>query len=257
MMQVKEIYDGVYSTHIYLPVSYIAKGMKKTVHRMRGRQQKYREPRNAQTTSWRKCTNSRWVRLVESKKENGNIKTSELGVLAQFAANCEDGSNLFEIGTFDGRTTINLALNCPQHCRVLTLDLPPGLETTFEIEKKEEHFVQKPEPGVRWKKYGKIYPDAAKKIHQLLGDSAAFDFSDYHDSCSLVFVDGSHAYDYVLSDTEVAMKLVKKDGVILWHDYGRWDGVTKALDDMEERNGYGLQHIRGTTLVCWRKREVG
>lgn len=252
-MKVKEIYYGVYSTHIYLALSYVANNIRRTLRRLRGKQEKYREPRNIRKTSWRKCTDPRWVRLVESKKENGNIKTSELGILAQFASNCEDGSTLFEIGTFDGRTTINLALNSPDHCRVVTLDLPAGSQTKFKIEKKEEHFVRKPEPGIRCEKYRKVYPKVVGKIEQLLGDSATFDFSNFYDSCSLVFVDGSHAYDYVLSDSEIAMRMVRTGGVVLWHDYGRWDGVTRALDELEEKNDYGLQHIRGTTLVYWRK----
>lgn len=91
------------------------------------------------------------------------------------------------------------------------------------------------------------------KIHQLFGDSAKFDFSLYYNSCSLVFVDGSHAYEYVLSDTKEAMKMVKKGGVIVWHDYGIWEGVTKGLEEIEIKYKLGLVNICGTSLVYWKK----
>ena len=46
-----------------------------------------------------------------------------------------------------------------------------------------------------------------KQITQLYGDSANFDFSPYAGRMGLVFVDGSHSYDYVLQDTASALRL--------------------------------------------------
>jgi hypothetical protein len=68
----------------------------------------------------------------------------------------------------------------------------------------------------------------------------------------LVFVDGSHAYDYACKDSETAMRLVRPEGVVLWHDYGVWPGVTQALEELEAARHLGLLHIRGTSLVIWR-----
>jgi predicted O-methyltransferase YrrM len=159
---------------------------------------------------------------------------------------------LFEIGTFDGRTTLNLALNSPARCRVLTLDLPPELDTAFPLAAGERHMVEKPKPGLRYEAYRSIYPAAIGKIHQLLGDSAMFDYTPYTNACSLVFVDGSHAYDYAVSDTRAAMKMAKQGGVIVWHDYGIWEGVTKALEELDQKENHGLRNIWGTSLVYWR-----
>jgi predicted O-methyltransferase YrrM len=202
--------------------------------------------------SWMNCTDCRIPRIWEHEKSNGNIRISELGVLSLLAHSCEDGSGLFEIGTFDGRTALNLAMNSPARCRIFTLDLPPESDTTFLLAEGERHMVEKAKPGLRYEKYRGTWPTAVGKIHQLLGDSAAFDYTPYRDSCSLVFVDGSHAYDYAMADTEAAMKIVKKGGVIVWHDYGIWEGVTKALEEVEQRERFGLRHISGTSLVYWR-----
>jgi hypothetical protein len=48
------------------------------------------------------------------------------------------------------------------------------------------------------------------------------------------------------------MRLAVSNGVVLWHDYGVWDGVTRALEELERTNNLGLRHIRGTSLVIWR-----
>jgi predicted O-methyltransferase YrrM len=51
-----------------------------------------------------------------------------------------------------------------------------------------------------------------------------------------VFIDGSHDYDYVLNDSEVALKLLRNGrGVIVWHDYREEMAVVPALDEYLRR----------------------
>jgi predicted O-methyltransferase YrrM len=249
----KELYCGYYATRVCLPLSSLSRRWRRFSHRMSGKHDRFLQFTHLPEISWKSCANSHIPRIWEHKKENGNVRVSELGILSALAADCEDGSNLFEIGTFDGRTTLNLALNSPPRCQVYTLDLPPDLKTKFEIAKGERHMIDKPKPGSRFETFRSNHPASIAKIHQLLGDSAAFDYTPYEDSCSLVFVDGSHAYDYAKSDTQAAMDIAKKGGVIIWHDYGIWEGVTKALEELEQREGCGLRNIRGTSLVYWKK----
>lgn len=251
----KELFYGYYATGIYLPFSSLSRRWRRFAGRVTGKSTHFLQTTRLPEISWKACTRSRLPRIWEHKKENGNVRISELGILSALAANCEDGASLFEIGTFDGRTTLNLALNSPPGCRIHTLDLPPNLKTKFEIAVGERHMVNKPKPGARYEKFRDLRPDAIGKIHQLLGDSAMFDFTSYENSCSLVFVDGSHAYAYAVLDTRTAMKLVKKDGIIVWHDYGIWEGVTKALEELAQQEEYRLRNIRGTSLVYWRKGE--
>jgi hypothetical protein len=91
------------------------------------------------------------------------------------------------------------------------------------------------------------------KIRQLMGDSATWDFTPHRGSCSLVFVDGSRAYENVASDSRAAMDLLAVEGVVVWHDSGIWSDVTAVLQDLEQKGRYGLRHIRGPSLVFWRK----
>ena len=248
----KALFYGLYALRIYLPFSGTSRRWRRLSRKLRGQNARFLQTTRLPEVSWKRCAGCRTPRIWEPQKANGNIRISELGILSALARNCEDGSDLFEIGTFDGRTTLNLAMNSPSRCRILTLDLPPEIDSAFPLAAGERHLVEKPKPGVRYEKYREIYPAAVGKIQQLLGDSAVIDYTPYTHSCALVFVDGSHAYDYALSDTRAAMKMVKQRGVIIWHDYGIWAGVTKALEELDRSEGYGLRNIRGTSLVYWK-----
>src|SRR5262245_23957409 len=79
------------------------------------------------------------------------VRLSELGVLAQAAAASTPGSEIIEIGTFDGRTTLNLAMNAPMGSTVFTLDLPPDHPTQFQLAPGERMFVEKSLPGERFR----------------------------------------------------------------------------------------------------------
>jgi hypothetical protein len=126
------------------------------------------------------------------------------------------------------------------------------MSAKFDLAPGEQAFVQKPRSGRYFTDPAPEFASAAARITQLFGDSATYDFSAHHGRAGLVFVDGSHAYDYVLADTDTALKLTAPRGIVLWHDYGVWDGVTRGLEEIEAQRRLGLRHIRGTSLVVWR-----
>jgi predicted O-methyltransferase YrrM len=184
------------------------------------------------------------VVLREADGADGNVSARELIVLAQLVRSGAP-RRLFEIGTFDGRTTLALAANSTPDAVVHTLDLPPGVDTAMEIAPSERAFVDKPASGIRV--HG---TDLAHKVRQLYGDSATFDVSPY--PSDFVFVDGSHAYEYVVSDSAKARAMLAgQRGTIVWHDYGMWPGVTRALNELQRRDTYyaGMVHVAGTTLA--------
>lgn len=183
------------------------------------------------------------IALPEPLAADGNVTLLELLVLSRLVRERRPRS-VFEIGTFDGRTTLALAMNAPDDAIVHTLDLPPHTATDLAIEPAERAFIDKPKSGTRF-----LGTNAAKNIRQLYGDSATFDFTPF--SADFVFVDGSHAYEYVLSDSERALSLIRGSGTIVWHDYGEWVGVTRALDELATTNARfaDLRAIEGTTLA--------
>lgn len=188
--------------------------------------------------------------ILESDAADGNVTEWELTVIAMLCA-AHRPDACFEIGTFDGRTTLNLAANMSPDGCVYTLDLAPDalMKTAISIAPGDENFILKKESGTRFKD-----TPYAGKIIQLWGDSAVYDYSSYWGKMDLVFVDGAHSYDYVVKDTETALKLLKPGGgIILWHDYGSryWKDLTRALNEIHERSGVfaGMRHIKKTAIV--------
>lgn len=58
-----------------------------------------------------------------------------------------------------------------------------------------------------------------------------------------LYIDGDHRYEHVLHDIRHWSRFVAKDGVIAGHDFGYFEGVTKAV---EATGRYG--YIEGTTV---------
>ena len=155
---------------------------------------------------------------------------------------------VFEIGTFEGVTAWVLALNAPR-AQVYTLNLPPGNKpsTRYQLGKLNERYV---------KDKGKLAFDdtkEAKRITQVFGDSARFDFGPFKSHIDFFFVDGAHTYAYTKNDSQKAFETVSKDGLILWHDYNPsyWKGTVKCLDELAQK--HDLYHIKDTCLVFWKK----
>jgi hypothetical protein len=181
----------------------------------------------------------------------GGTSDFETWILANLA---KDAETIFEFGTFTGKTTYLLARNAPPRATVVTLTLKAEqrgdyrsahdddpVETRAALESSRfDHFY-----------YGST--DVEPKIRQLFGDSKAFDETPYLGRCDLIFIDGSHAYSYVKSDSEKALRMVRPGGLILWHDYRgprRDKGVFRALNELTDR--LALVRIKGTTLVAYR-----
>lgn len=188
------------------------------------------------------------VKILEVVSAEGNISVEELIIINKIAANYNPDVVL-EIGTFDGRTTLNIAANTGADSKIYTIDLPEKniADTKYKVSGGEKLFIQKDKSGTRF-----LNTPYAKKIIQLEGDSAVYDFSALFNKVDLVFIDGSHVYEYVKSDTDTALKLLKNGkGIILWHDYDTWDGVTKYLNELykSKTEFKNLRRIKNTSIV--------
>lgn len=193
------------------------------------------------------------IKLLHPEPVDGNTTLFELVVMSKIVK-ISKVTRAFEIGTFNGRTTLNIAANMPVSGKVWTLDLsknkPPRTKLTINPKDKsgwsDITYISQNVTGALFKNQ----PEA-KKITQLLGDSATFDFSPYYGKMDLVFVDGSHTAAYVENDSEVATQLVKKGGIVIWHDYSVWHDATNVLNKLYKKGGIfkNLRHIKGTTMV--------
>ena len=174
--------------------------------------------------------------LAETGFKGGNTTLLELAFLCNIVKVVRPKICL-EIGTFDGRTTLHMALNTPEGTKIYTLDLPneereDALKTVTLLFDKEK------------------YSYLRNKIVPLYGDSKTFDFGFLKNSADFIFIDGNHDEDYALNNSKVALECLGQGGVIVWHDYTTWDGVTKGLDLFSKMNpSLNIVHLQGTSLA--------
>ena len=189
---------------------------------------------------------------LRDDRVDGNVSDFELDVINRLVT-FHDPGNLFEIGTFDGRTTLNLAAHSRPDARVYTLDLSPaGMErTALPLEVGIDCSSTNLCPGC-----GLPGLTSSRRLFSCSAISAVYDLRRFYGRIDFAFIDGSHAYDYVLQDLATAIRLMRESGIILWHDYVRegptaWPGVPRALGELyrDEPIFAGLRQIAGTSIV--------
>ena len=193
------------------------------------------------------CTS---IVLKNLRLQYGNMSCEEI-YIAALIVKCMQPETIFEFGTFDGTTTLQMAVNSPHEARIYTLNLPSGeVETVCPIGTSELdlNLPSSVQSGIKFRDS----PEAAK-ITQLFGDSAQFDYTPYYGQMDLILIDASHEYDYVKNDTEQAMRMLRKDGVILWHDYPRASGVARCVDEIAHH--VPVYRLSATSLAVYRALE--
>jgi len=155
---------------------------------------------------------------------------------------------IFEIGTLQGHTASIFALNSAPETTIYTLNLPPqGKVSSLPVTLVDSwHIEDRSTVSFQY-----IDFEEGKKVQQLYGDSAVFDFSPYQNQVNLFFIDGAHSYDYVKSDTLKALSCMAPESIIIWHDYGRWgvNGVSKWLHEYTKIEGKEVFRLHGSSLA--------
>lgn len=161
----------------------------------------------------------------------------------------------FEFGTCTGKTAYLWARNSPPEARVITLTLPVEQAASSQYRAGDNlRAGQQAQEESRFTRFLYSGSDVECKVMQLYGDSKEFDETPLLGKCDLIFIDGSHAYSYVESDTEKALRMLRPGGVLLWHDY-RWpSGSAKGVFDYLNRlyRELPLKHLKGTNMVAYR-----
>jgi len=181
----------------------------------------------------------------------GGASDAETWVLSVLS---KKAKRIFEFGTCTGKTAYLMALNSPADAQVITLTLPPD---------HVDDYTAAPEDSTRaaddaknesvFNKFVYTHTPVQDKIQQLYADSKLLDEKPYQKGMDLIFVDGSHAYSYVMSDSHKALSMVRPGGIVLWHDYrgpSMTEDVYKALNKLSKE--VPLVHIKGTSLVAYR-----
>jgi hypothetical protein len=178
-----------------------------------------------------------------------------------------------EFGTFRGRTTYNLALNCDSD--IYTIDLgsprnagsPPGEAARANggnaksVGSLRVAVAERVSEMISTFKYGEYVTgevflnapdDIRKRIHQRLGDSRSLDLSDLYGKAGLVIIDGGHTYDMCMSDSLNAFKLIRPGGLVLWDDYDPYfPGLRACVDELSRQRTF--YYLRKEQFVVYGK----
>ncbi len=128
------------------------------------------------------------------------------GLCEKCAAEHDEGYRVdyLEIGTWRGESIVNV-MDSDSVATALSITLD-GSEFGESIAKNVNFFIDDK------------YKD---KFDQIFANSASFDFGSLNRKFDVIFIDGDHSYEGILSDTKNAFTLLKDENSrIVWHDYG-------------------------------------
>jgi predicted O-methyltransferase YrrM len=167
----------------------------------------------------------------------------ELEVLIALVASVNPKSVL-EIGVNEGRTAKAILANVPGIEKYIGVDVPHGYVTAREVQRKE--VPEKP---------GDL-ASGDERFELILRPRGSMDLSekDLPRLFDAVFIDGDHGFEAVLHDTLLARNIVRKGGIIIWHDYHGQDTVdVRTVLERFHANGSDVRHVEGTWLAFERQ----
>lgn len=150
----------------------------------------------------------------------------------------------FEIGTYRGAMTRTLAAT---GCQVWTLDLPaPDAVDTARHAVSDGYLFDS------WDRHSLLdHTPGSERITLLSGDSGSFDFTPWHGTIDLLYIDGSHYYSSVRTDTERALPLLSERAVIAWDDYPQYEGVYTWVNQFAASAPLPVYFVRSSRLAIY------
>lgn len=180
-------------------------------------------------------------RCVETEKLNSLLLwPGELSVLTALMQSVSP-RRVAEIGVHAGETAAHLLRLIPSIEEYIGIEVVPDYITSLKIQRKE---VLADLPG-RMAAHDPRFKLIVRKngsYDVTLEDLGTLD---------AMFIDGDHSFDGVMNDTDLAIKCVRKGGIIIWHDYylAQPDvlGVNQVLDRLPSDRQ--IFRVEGTCMV--------
>ncbi len=171
----------------------------------------------------------------------GTSLISDLILLKALARRFENCAYL-EIGSWRGESLVNIC-DVTNDCTSLTLS-----KAEMKRHDLNDDFI---------KVHG-IFSDHIKTITKIEHNSQTYDFNQLNKTFDLIFVDGDHSYEGVLSDSKKIYSLRKNErSIIVWHDYGfdpetvRYSTLKAILDGIPKNKHKNIYHISNTMCAVY------
>jgi predicted O-methyltransferase YrrM len=108
----------------------------------------------------------------------------------------------------------------------------------------------------------RLFSENIQNVKHLRGNSRNFDFAGLDQKFDLIFIDGEHHHDVVVSDTRnVFEHLVHDQSIVVWHDYGfhpdkvRYEVMAAILDGAGPERSQRIYHVAHTKSAIYTGRE--
>ncbi len=172
--------------------------------------------------------------------DGGSLPT-DLMLLAGLAESIP-GCRYFEIGTWMGESAAMLS---------------PRVKSCHTLCMSDEEMRMRGMNETSIAAHGHFLKDL-DNVTQWRGDSRRFDFGSLELKFDLVFIDGDHHYDFILSDTRnVFRHLVHEKSIVVWHDYGhhpdrvRFEVMAAILDGVGPERAPLVCHVAHTKCAIF------
>lgn len=147
-----------------------------------------------------------------------------------------------EIGSWRGESVFNVS-EVAKTCYSVTLSSEEMLSMNFDQKFIDVHGV---------------FSKGKENIITIGKNSQFFDFSTLNEKFDLMFIDGDHTFEGVLSDTKKVFELRRNENsIIVWHDYGlnveetRHSVLNAILDGIPKDKHKNLYQVSNTLCAVY------
>jgi predicted O-methyltransferase YrrM len=190
------------------------------------------------------------IRLENFLGHWGNVSIEELCKICLIVKWLKP-RRILEMGTYNGMTTLQMALNAPADCVTYTLDLRPEQAAQINLGTLDDLVANHFKANFQTSTGSYFASREDVSIKQLWGDTAVFDYSTLDGPMDLVFVDAAHDYANKKIDCERAFSMLSPRGVILWHDYAQVANPEVTQCIAEFAKDHRIFHLRNTNLAVF------
>lgn len=176
----------------------------------------------------------------------GGSLPTDIALLKKLCERIKD-SSYFEIGTWRGESVFNVA-EVAKECYTLNLSKEQILELGMSEKYANAHA---------------FFSKELTNVVHLTGDSRTFDYAALNKKFDVIFIDGNHHFDFVVSDTQQVFKhLMHENSVVVWHDYAyspddvRFEIMHAILDAVPADLHKNLYHVANSMCAIYTKENL-
>jgi predicted O-methyltransferase YrrM len=144
---------------------------------------------------------------------------------------------IIEVGSWKGQSTTSMAQACKKlglRSKIYCVDTWLGADEFWPGTPDHNLYLKYGYPSVYYRFLSNVYHCGVQDIIvpvPMPSKMGARYLKKNNVIADLIYIDGSHEYEDVISDIDSYLPLVRKGGIFFGDDYYGWPGVAKAVDE--------------------------